>query len=73
MILETALKRLYEGMFLVDSALAAQDWQVILDEVQRILDRAEAVEVSEETASPAPATPAASASVGEASPTAYCT
>ncbi|MHC5136923.1 MAG: 30S ribosomal protein S6, partial [Planctomycetota bacterium] len=46
MILETALKRLYEGMFLVDSALAAQDWQVILDEVQRILDRAEAEVVS---------------------------
>ena len=46
MILETALKRLYEGMFLVDSALAAQDWQVILDEVQRVLDRAEAEVVS---------------------------
>ena len=46
MILETALKRLYEGMFLVDSALAAQDWQVIIDEVQRIMDRAEAEVVS---------------------------
>ena len=44
--METALKRLYEGMFLVDSALAAQDWQVILDEVQRVLDRAEAEVVS---------------------------
>jgi ribosomal protein S6 len=33
-------------MFLVDSALAAQDWQVILDEVQRVLDRAEAEVVS---------------------------
>ncbi|MHC4986881.1 MAG: 30S ribosomal protein S6 [Planctomycetota bacterium] len=44
--METALKRLYEGMFLVDSALAAQDWQKILDEVQRILDRAEADVVS---------------------------
>jgi small subunit ribosomal protein S6 len=44
--LETALKRLYEGMFLVDSALAAQDWQVIIDEVQRIMDRAEAEVVS---------------------------
>ena len=40
--METAVKRLYEGMFLVDTALAAQDWQVILDEVQRIMDRAEA-------------------------------
>lgn len=44
--METAVKRLYEGMFLVDSALAAQDWQVILDEVQRVLDRAEAEVVS---------------------------
>jgi ribosomal protein S6 len=44
--LETAVKRLYEGMFLVDTALAAQDWQVILDEVQRIMDRAEAEVVS---------------------------
>ena len=44
--METAVKRLYEGMFLVDTALAAQDWQVILDEVQRILDRAEAEVVS---------------------------
>ena len=37
--METAVKRLYEGMFLVD-------WQVILDEVQRIMDRAEAEVVS---------------------------
>ena len=44
--METAVKRLYEGMFLVDSALAAQDWQVILDEVQRVLDRAGAEVVS---------------------------
>lgn len=33
-------------MFLVDSALAAQDWQKILDEVQRVLDRAGAEVVS---------------------------
>jgi small subunit ribosomal protein S6 len=33
-------------MFLVDSALAAQDWQQILDEIQRILDRAKAEVVS---------------------------
>lgn len=44
--METAVKRLYEGMFLVDSALAAQDWQGILDEVQHILKRAEAEIVS---------------------------
>jgi len=45
--LETAVKRLYEGMFLVDSALAAQDWQKILDEIKRIMDRAEAEVVSQ--------------------------
>jgi small subunit ribosomal protein S6 len=33
-------------MFLVDSALAAQDWQVIIDEVQRVMDRAEAEVIS---------------------------
>lgn len=44
--METALKRMYEGMFLVDSALAAQDWQNILNEVQRILNRAGAEVVS---------------------------
>jgi len=33
-------------MFLVDSALAAQDWQKVLDEVQRILGRAGAEVVS---------------------------
>jgi len=33
-------------MFLVDSALAAQDWQKILDEIQRVLDRAGAEVVS---------------------------
>ena len=44
--METAVKRLYEGMFLVDSTLAAQDWQKVIDEVQRILSRAEADVVS---------------------------
>lgn len=44
--METAVKRLYEGMFLVDSALAAQDWQKIIDEIKRVLDRAEAEVVS---------------------------
>ncbi len=37
---------MYEGMFLVDSALAAQDWQKILNEIQRILDRAQAEVIS---------------------------
>ncbi|MCE5186434.1 MAG: 30S ribosomal protein S6 [Planctomycetaceae bacterium] len=44
--METAVKRMYEGMFLVDSALAAQDWQKVLDEVNRILNRASAEIVS---------------------------
>lgn len=44
--METAVKRLYEGMFLVDSAMAAQDWQKVIDEVQRVLDRAGAEVVS---------------------------
>jgi ribosomal protein S6 len=34
-------------MFLVDSALAAQDYQMILDEIQRVLDRAGADVVSQ--------------------------
>lgn len=45
--MKTAVKRLYEGMFLVDSALAAQDYQKILDEIQRVLDRAGAEVVSQ--------------------------
>jgi small subunit ribosomal protein S6 len=44
--LETAVKRLYEGMFLVDSGLAAQDWQKVIDEIQRMMKRAEADVVS---------------------------
>jgi small subunit ribosomal protein S6 len=37
---------MYEGLFLVDSALAAQDWQKVVDEVNRILHRADAEIVS---------------------------
>ena len=37
-----AVKRLYEGMFLVDSALAAADWDGTLAMVENILKRAEA-------------------------------
>jgi small subunit ribosomal protein S6 len=40
--LETEVKRTYEGMFMVDSALAAQDWQKAIDEITRILNRAHA-------------------------------
>ncbi len=44
--METVTKRLYEGMFLVDSMLAAQDWQKVVDEIQRMMNRAEAEVVS---------------------------
>ena len=44
--METIVKRLYEGMFLVDSGLAAQDWQVVIDEIQRMMTRADADVVS---------------------------
>lgn len=44
--METVTKRLYEGMFLVDSGLAAADWQKVIDEIQRIMKRADAEVVS---------------------------
>ncbi len=44
--METATKRLYEGMFLVDSGLAAQDWQKLIDEIERMMKRADAEVVS---------------------------
>lgn len=44
--METVTKRLYEGMFLVDSGLAAQDWQKVIDEIQRMMKRADAEVVS---------------------------
>jgi small subunit ribosomal protein S6 len=37
-----AVKRLYEGMFLVDSTLAAADWDGTLATVENILKRADA-------------------------------
>jgi len=44
--LETMVKKLYEGMFLVDSADAASDWEGVLDTIRTILDRADAELVS---------------------------
>jgi len=44
--LETATKRLYEGMFLVDSAQAAADWDGTLAVIETILKRADAEVVS---------------------------
>lgn len=44
--METAVKRLYEGLFLVDSTLAAADWQMVNDAIRKILDKAGAEVVS---------------------------
>ena len=44
--METAVKRLYEGLFLVDSAIAAADWQLVIDTINRILAKTEAEVVS---------------------------
>ncbi len=44
--METVAKRLYEGMFLVDSAQAAADWEGTLSVINTILQRADAEVVS---------------------------
>lgn len=44
--METVTKRLYEGMFLVDSALAAADWDGTMGVIENILKRADAEVVS---------------------------
>ncbi len=44
--METAVKKLYEGMFLVDSAEAARDWDGVIEGITKILNRAEAEIVS---------------------------
>ena len=44
--MDTVVKKLYEGMFLVDSALAASDWDGVNDAVKTVLDRSEAEVVS---------------------------
>ncbi len=44
--METAVKRLYEGLFLVDSALAASQWDALMGAIRKILDRADADVVS---------------------------
>ncbi len=44
--METVAKRLYEGMFLVDSAQAAADWEGTLSAINTILQRADAEVVS---------------------------
>ena len=44
--METAAKKLYEGMFLVDSALAAADWDGISGLIKGLLEKADAEIVS---------------------------
>ena len=38
--METEVKRLYEGMFLVDSGIAASDWGGVIESVEKVLARA---------------------------------
>lgn len=44
--METAVKRLYEAMFLVDSAESSQNWDTVVGTIKTILERAEAEIVS---------------------------
>ena len=44
--METATRKLYEGMFLVDSALATSDWEGVVSTIRTMLERAEAEIVS---------------------------
>lgn len=44
--MKTVAAKLYEGLFLVDSALAASDWDGINETIKAILERAEAQIVS---------------------------
>jgi small subunit ribosomal protein S6 len=44
--LETAVKKLYEGMFLIDSAEAAKDWEGIIELIKKTLGKADAEIVS---------------------------
>ena len=44
--MESDIKKLYEGMFLIDSAEAAKDWDGILELINKILTKADAEIVS---------------------------
>ncbi len=44
--MKTVAAKLYEGMFLVDSALAASDWQGVNDTIRSILEKVDAEIVS---------------------------
>jgi small subunit ribosomal protein S6 len=44
--LDTVAKKLYEGMFLIDTALAAADWDGTVGMIRRLLEKNEAEVVS---------------------------
>jgi ribosomal protein S6 len=44
--LKTAVKKLYEGMFLIDSAEAAKDWDGIIELIKKMLAKVDAEIVS---------------------------
>jgi small subunit ribosomal protein S6 len=44
--LDTAVKKLYEGMFLIDSAEAAKDWDGIIETITKMLTKIDAEIVS---------------------------
>ena len=44
--METAVKKLYEGMFLIDSAEAAKDWDGIIETITKMLTKIDAEIVS---------------------------
>jgi small subunit ribosomal protein S6 len=44
--LETAVKKLYEGMFLIDSAEAAKDWDGIIETITKMLTKIHAEIIS---------------------------
>lgn len=44
--LDTVVKRLYEGMFLVDSGDAASDWDGVIKSIEKVISRAEGEVIS---------------------------
>ena len=44
--METAVKKLYEGMFLIDSAEAAKDWDGVIETITKMLTKIDAEIVS---------------------------
>ena len=44
--METAVKKLYEGMFLIDSAEAAKDWDGVIETITKMLTKTDAEIVS---------------------------